>query len=78
VKIARLLPTRVYVSTGAAPCSGGYAGPAVLVVTEGEGSLGGEPARAGDAFAVPAAAEPFEAAGGLRVLRCLAPDTMGA
>jgi mannose-6-phosphate isomerase len=47
---------------------------AVLVVTEGEGSLGCEPARAGDAFAVPAAAEPFEARGDLRILRCLGPE----
>jgi mannose-6-phosphate isomerase len=47
---------------------------AVLVVTEGEGSLGGEAARAGDAFAVPATAERFEVAGSLRVLRCLSPD----
>jgi mannose-6-phosphate isomerase len=48
----------------------------VLIVLEGEGEIGGEPARAGDAFALPASADPFEVSGDLRVLRCLAPDTM--
>jgi mannose-6-phosphate isomerase len=43
----------------------------VLVVLEGEGELAGEPARAGDAFVLPAACEPFEVRGGLRVIRCL-------
>ncbi len=44
----------------------------VLLVAEGEGELGGQPARAGDAFALPARAEPFSVSG-VRVLRCLAP-----
>jgi mannose-6-phosphate isomerase len=47
---------------------------AILLVLDGEGSLGGVPARAGDGFAVPAAAESLEASGNLRLLRCLAPD----
>jgi mannose-6-phosphate isomerase len=47
---------------------------AILIVLEGEGELGGQPARAGDTFAVPAAAEPFELSGDLRVLRCLGPE----
>jgi mannose-6-phosphate isomerase len=47
---------------------------AVFVVLEGEGELGGEPARPGDTFVLPAAAERLGVAGDLRVLRCLAPD----
>jgi len=47
---------------------------AVLLVLAGEGVLAGAPARAGDAFAVPASARSFDADGDLRVLRCLAPD----
>jgi mannose-6-phosphate isomerase len=47
---------------------------AVLVVLEGQGKVAGAPARPGDAFVVPAAADEVEAAGDLRVLRCLAPD----
>jgi mannose-6-phosphate isomerase len=46
----------------------------ILLVLEGEGEIDGEPARAGDRFAVPAAAEELSAAGSLRVLRCLAPE----
>ena len=46
----------------------------VLLVLEGEGEVAGEPARAGDAFAVPAAADELGVAGDLRVLRCLGPD----
>jgi mannose-6-phosphate isomerase len=46
----------------------------VLVVLEGEGAIDGLPARAGDGFVVPAACNELEAAGELRVLRCLAPD----
>ena len=46
----------------------------VLLVVEGEGSIDGERAWAGDAFALPAAAEPFAVDGDLRVLRCLAPE----
>ena len=46
----------------------------VLLVLDGEGSLGGVPARAGDGFAVPASAEALEASGDLRLLRCLAPE----
>jgi mannose-6-phosphate isomerase len=47
---------------------------AVMLVLEGEGTIAGEPARRGDAFAVPAATRPFAVEGGLRVLRCLGPD----
>ena len=47
---------------------------AILLVLEGEGAVGGRPARAGDAFAVPAAAGPVEVTGDLRVLTCLGPD----
>ena len=47
---------------------------AVLLVLAGEGVVAGAPARAGDAFAVPASARPFDTEGDLRVLRCLAPD----
>jgi mannose-6-phosphate isomerase len=43
----------------------------VLLVLEGDGMLAGEHARAGDAFALPAACGPFEVHGDLRVLRCL-------
>jgi hypothetical protein len=46
----------------------------VLLVLEGEGEVAGEPVRAGDAFAVPAAADDLGVAGDLRVLRCLGPD----
>jgi mannose-6-phosphate isomerase len=44
---------------------------AVLLVLEGEGSIDDQPARAGDAFAMPAAARPFDVHGDLRVLRCM-------
>ena len=44
---------------------------AVLLVLEGEGSIDGQPARAGDAFAMPAAAQPFDVHGDLRILRCM-------
>lgn len=47
---------------------------AVLLVLEGEGTVDGAPARAGSAFAIPAAAEDLRVGGDLRVLRCLAPD----
>jgi mannose-6-phosphate isomerase len=43
---------------------------AVLIVLEGEGSLDGRAAHAGDAFVIPAAAQPFDVHGDLRVLRC--------
>ncbi len=46
----------------------------VLIVLDGDGSLGGVPARPGDGFAVPAAAESLGASGNLRLLRCLGPD----
>jgi mannose-6-phosphate isomerase len=48
---------------------------AVLLVLEGEGSIDDQPARAGDAFAVPAAARPFEVHGDLRILRCTGGST---
>jgi mannose-6-phosphate isomerase len=44
---------------------------AVLLVLEGAGSIDGQQARAGDAFAMPAAAQPFDVHGDLRVLRCM-------
>jgi mannose-6-phosphate isomerase len=47
---------------------------AVWIVLEGEGAIGGEPARHGDCFAVPAAAEEIPLEGELRVLRCFGPD----
>ena len=43
---------------------------AVLVVLEGDGELDGQRVRPGDAFALPAAAPPFDVRGDLRVLRC--------
>jgi mannose-6-phosphate isomerase len=43
---------------------------AVLVVLEGDGEIGGHAARAGDAFVVPARAEPFDVSGEMRVARC--------
>jgi mannose-6-phosphate isomerase len=48
---------------------------AVLLVLEGEGSIDDQPARAGDAFAVPAAARPFDVHGDLRILRCIGGST---
>jgi mannose-6-phosphate isomerase len=47
---------------------------AVLLVVDGVGVLDGEKVRAGDAFAIPASADPFDLTGDARVLRCLAPD----
>jgi len=47
---------------------------AILLVVAGEGVLADTPARAGDAFAVPASARSLDAEGDLRVLRFLAPD----
>jgi mannose-6-phosphate isomerase len=47
---------------------------AVLLVLEGEGTIDGARACAGDAFAVPAAARSVGVVGDLRLLRCLAPD----
>jgi mannose-6-phosphate isomerase len=47
---------------------------AVWMVLEGDGTIDGRPARAGDCFAVPAALESIEVAGELRVLRCLGPE----
>ena len=47
---------------------------AVVLVLAGEGAIGGEPARAGDAFALPAAAGAVDVEGELDVLRCLGPD----
>jgi mannose-6-phosphate isomerase len=43
----------------------------VLLVLEGEGELAGERVRAGDAFVLPAACEPFEVRGDLKVIRAL-------
>jgi mannose-6-phosphate isomerase len=43
----------------------------VLLVLDGEGELAGERVRAGDAFVLPAACEPFDVRGDLRVVRCL-------
>jgi mannose-6-phosphate isomerase len=46
----------------------------VLLVLEGEGELAGERVRAGDAFVLPAACEPFETRGTFTVIRCLGGD----
>jgi hypothetical protein len=46
----------------------------VLLVLEDEGEVAGEPARSGDAFALPAAVCDLSLDGPLRVLRCVAPD----
>lgn len=43
----------------------------VLLVLEGAGELAGERVRAGDAFVLPAACEPFETRGTFTVIRCL-------
>jgi mannose-6-phosphate isomerase len=48
---------------------------AVWVVLDGSGTVGGEPARRGDCFAVPAAAAEIELSGDMRILRCLGPDS---
>jgi mannose-6-phosphate isomerase len=48
---------------------------AVLLVVDGKGELGGLPARAGDAFVIPAAADEFDVRGDLRVLRCMGGST---
>jgi mannose-6-phosphate isomerase len=47
----------------------------VLLVLEGEGELAGERVRAGDAFVIPAACDPFEVRGDIRVIRCLGGTT---
>jgi mannose-6-phosphate isomerase len=47
---------------------------AVLVVLDGEGSIAGMPARAGDGFVVPSTAHELETSGRLRLVRCLGPD----
>jgi mannose-6-phosphate isomerase len=47
---------------------------AVWIVLEGSGRIAGEPARSGDCFAVPAAADRIKVDGDLRVLRCLGPS----
>jgi len=48
---------------------------AVWIVLDGSGTIAGEPARRGDCFAVPAAADRIDVDGDLRVLRCLGPST---
>lgn len=45
----------------------------VILIVEGRGEIGGVPARAGDAFAVPARCEPFDVSEDVKVLRFLAP-----
>jgi mannose-6-phosphate isomerase len=47
---------------------------AVWIVLDGSGSVDGAPARTGDCFVVPAAAEQVEVSSGLRILRCLGPE----
>jgi mannose-6-phosphate isomerase len=47
---------------------------AVWIVLEGEGAIDGGAARAGDCFAVPAAATEIAVDGDLRILRCLGPS----
>jgi mannose-6-phosphate isomerase len=46
----------------------------ILLVLEGEGTIGEERATRGDAFAVPAGAGEVAAGGAMRVLRCTGPD----
>jgi mannose-6-phosphate isomerase len=46
---------------------------AILIVTAGQGTIDGEPARRGDCFALPASAETLDVEGDLRILRCLGP-----
>jgi mannose-6-phosphate isomerase len=48
---------------------------AVWIVLDGSGTIAGERARSGDCFVVPAAAERIDVDGGLRVLRCLGPQS---
>jgi hypothetical protein len=45
-----------------------------VLVVAGAGTIDGELARAGDGFAIPAAAEGLDVGGELRVLRFLAPE----
>jgi mannose-6-phosphate isomerase len=47
---------------------------AVWIVLDGSGTIAGGPARRGDCFAVPAAADRIDVDGDLRVLRCLGPE----
>jgi mannose-6-phosphate isomerase len=46
---------------------------AVWIVLEGSGTIGGQPARSGDTYAIPAAAMHVPVEGSLRILRCLGP-----
>src|SRR5205823_4872017 len=46
---------------------------AVWIVLEGEGTVDGSRAEAGDCFAVPASAQDLAVDGDLRILRCLGP-----
>jgi len=48
---------------------------AVWIVLDGSGTIAGEPARRGDCFVVPAAAERIDLDGDLRILRCLGPQS---
>jgi mannose-6-phosphate isomerase len=49
---------------------------AVWIVTGGEGEIDGQPARAGDTFAVPAGADEIAVGGDLQVVRCLGPASL--
>jgi mannose-6-phosphate isomerase len=51
---------------------------AILIVLEGDGEIDGQPARAGDAFVIPAAVQSLDVLGDLRVLRCLGPQAGGS
>jgi mannose-6-phosphate isomerase len=63
------IPDNDFFSVDDRPEPGGRFG--VLLILEGEGELGGERVRAGDAFVLPAACEPFEVRGNLNVIRAL-------
>lgn len=63
------LPDNEFFAVDDRPEPGGRFG--VLLILEGEGELDGERVRAGDAFVLPAACEPFQTRGDLDVIRCL-------
>lgn len=50
---------------------------AIWIVTGGTGEIDGRPARAGDTYAVPAAADEIVVQGDLEVVRCLGPAETG-
>lgn len=46
----------------------------IVLVLDGQGSINGAPAAAGDVFAVPAALEDVDVKGEVKLLRCIGPD----